>query len=586
MKMNINRKRYFWIILLAGLTSFVSCADMLETGTNAYLDTDDNRIDSANDSLYSVVGILKQLQPIGERYVLLGELRGELTDVTANADMDMQAIAGFQAIADNPYLSTREYYSVINHCNYFLQNVDTSIISAGRKVMLGEYVVVKAIRAWTYLQLGLNYGKAVWLTKPLLTIDDMNKDHEELTLEALLTRLVEDIVPYMSVEDYPAYGNISGVPASFLFIPIRVLLADLFLWQGACTGDPVAYTAAAALYYNWFTLSGKTFRPAWFRANYTSADFLNWSSNWNNVYNSISSNEHISIIRYNPSFAENPQVAQTTLWCIPTNTSETYMIKPSQAAMNLWKEETYAYYRELQKDILYTKGDLRGHTTGGIVSSYGYINTNEADSVPYITKYSVASTLGGSFSMYPDVTIYREGLLYLRYAEALNALGKPSLAFAVLKYGLKREVLTDTTKIARDEITPLPFYCDFMDESFSSSPSNLGLHARGSGNVERDTIYYAFTPQALAENYAYYGMPEKLETKADSIAFVNVMICKEAGLETAYEGNRFHDLMRLSRFYERLTGKSDFLSKWVGRRDPALESQLTNPANWYLPVKP
>ena len=581
-----NIKTSFAAILIAGLACFVSCSDMLETGTNAYLDSDDNRLDSANDSLYSVVGILKQLQRLGERYVLLGELRGDLTDVTENADMDMQAIAGFTATADNPYLSTREYYAVINNCNYFLQHVDTSIVSAGRKVMLGEYVVVKAIRAWTYLQLGLNCGKAVWLTEPVLNIDDMNREYEELTLEALLSRLIDDIVPYINFEDYPGYGSISGVPASYLFIPVRVLLADLFLWQGACTGNTASYTAAASLYYAWFNSQGRSFRPVYYSNCYTSADFLNWDSNWSAVYKGVSSDEHISIIRYNPSFTEELEFPQIALWCLPANSPETYNIKPSQAAINLWKDETYAYYRETQKDILYAKGDLRGHLdrdNNFMAGSYSYTGTNETDSVPYITKYGVYGGSSG-VSFYPDVSIYRNGLLYLRYAEALNALSKPSLAFAVLKYGLKREVLTDTAKVARDEIDPLPPYCDFMDESFSASPSNRGLHARGSGDVERDTIYYAFSAQALAENRAYYGMPEKLETKADSIAFVNVMICKEAGLETAFEGNRFHDLMRLSKQYERLTGKSDFLSKWVGRRNPALESKLIDPDAWFLPA--
>jgi hypothetical protein len=581
-------KRSFWIVLIAGLGCLASCADILETNTNAYLNTDDNLLDSANDSVYSIVGILKQLQPIGERYMLLGELRGELTEATANANMDVQAIAGFTATADNPYLSTREYYSVINHCNYFLQKVDTSIVSAGRKVMLSEYVVAKAIRAWTYLQLGLNYGKAVWLTDPILNIDDMNRDYEELTLEPLLSRLIEDMQPYTSFEDYPIYGSISGMPARLLFIPVQVLMADLYLWQGAFTGNADSYIRAASLHYDWFTSQGRTFRPAFYSNEYMSADFSSLSVSWMNVYGSYSTDENISVIRYNNNLTENPQLPKTTLWCLPSNvlTEELYQIRPSQAAINLWGNETYAYYRSTQNDILYNKGDLRGLNTSWNVpfGSYGTIKLNEADSVPYIAKYGYYVGTN-NLTMASHVSIYRSGLLYLRYAEALNALGKPSLAFAVLKHGMKQEVLTDITKVARDEIDPLPPYCNFMDETFSTLTYNVGLHARGSGNVERDTIYYAFTQQTLAENHDYYGIPEKLENKQDSIAFVHVMICKEYGLETAFEGNRFHDLMRLSKQYERLTGKPDFLSKWVGRRDPALESKLINPDNWFLPVK-
>jgi hypothetical protein len=589
-------KKYLWVILV--LCGFASCADMLETNTNAYLKTEDNRLDSANDSLYSVVGILKQLLPVGNSYVLLGELRGDLTDVTENADMDMRDIADFTATTDNRYLSTKEYYAVINHCNYFLQHADTTIISAGRKVMLNEYVAVKAIRAWTYLQLGLNYGKAVWLTEPLLSVDDMNKDYEEIPLESLIERLIQDLIPFVNHLDYPSYGTIGSIPFTSLLIPVRVLMADLCLWYGAYTGNRQAYADAATLYYYWFTTEGRSFMPVnWYNV-YTSVDFLSTNTMWQNVYNGYASSEHITMI-VNPSDRNTISLPQTSRWCLPTNSRmDTYMIKPSQVAIDFWGNEIYSLSREAQKDVLYTKGDLRGNPNESFVGgSYAYVNTNLADSVPYITKYGYYSY--GSASPISSIFVYRSGLLYLRYAEALNALGKPSLAFALLKYGLRKDVLQNAARVALDEVDPLPVYCDFMDDRFSTT-ANRGFHARGSGSrlttqgvdlqvspsVEYDTIYYAFTPDALLENSAYYGIPQQLANKQDSIEFVNVMICKELALETAFEGNRFHDLMRLSKQYEQRTGKRDFLARWVGRRNPALEAKLTDPSQWFLPSKP
>jgi hypothetical protein len=565
---------------------------MLDTKTNSYLNTDDNRLQSPNDSLYSLIGIAKQLQQLGERYVLLGELRGELMSVTNRADIDLQAIADFTATTGNRYVSTREYYAVINNCNYFLQHVDTSIVAGGKRIMLGEYALVKTIRAWTYLQLGLNYGKATWLVNPILDIDEMNQQYEELNLEALVPRLIADILPYLYLQDYPSYGG--DIERSF--IPVPILLADLYLWQGAYTGNQADYEAAAWIYYRWFTTwrgvafgtLGSVFSPGWHINLYIDSEFRNGLFGWSNAYEG---SETVSGIRYNTNISENPNLPPLLVLCSPGNAAESYWIKPSQAAMDLWENEMYAFYRSTQKDVVYTKGDLRGHPAiSGYTSplgSYGYTNTNEADSVPFIAKlgYLVNSSMGTSVFLNSFVTLYREGQFYLRYAEALNALGKPSLAFAVLKHGMKAEILTDPTKVAPDEVDPLPGYCDFMDDIFSQYASNFGIHGRGSGNCDYDTIYYAFTPETLLENRAYYGIPAKLDTKADSIAFVNVMICKELGMETAFEGNRFHDLMRLSKQYERWTGKSDFLSKWVGRRNPAAESKLADPANWYLPTK-
>jgi hypothetical protein len=84
----------------------------------------------------------------------------------------------------------------------------------------------------------------------------------------------------------------------------------------------------------------------------------------------------------------------------------------------------------------------------------------------------------------------------------------------------------------------------------------------------------------LQNNLDYYGFPAQLATKQDSIRFVDAMICKELGLETAFEGNRFHDLMRFSI----RKNDNDFLAKWVGRKNSALTVRLTDRNNWFLPV--
>jgi hypothetical protein len=293
-----------------------------------------------------------------------------------------------------------------------------------------------------------------------------------------------------------------------------------------------------------------------------------------------------SLIHYNTSFTETMSFPPLMLLTTPYTASpnDTYKVKPSQAAMNLWGSEIYAY--DMKDDngksngLTYTLGDLRGILPGNTgLSGYYYGKTAESDSVPVIAKF----TGTGAYR----VALYRAGTMYLRYAEALNGAGYPSLAFAVLKYGLGPDVLSDTTKVAVSESRPLPSFCNFMDDKYNTANNsyNRGVHGRGSGDASLDTLYYAFRQETLELNKKYYGFPETLDTQQDSIIFVNAMICKELALETAFEGNRFQDLMRLSRFYENLTGKNDFLAKWVARRKPEAESVLTNPDQWYLPSK-
>lgn len=576
-------------IIICGLCSLTSCQDMLDIDSSNYIDTDDKHFDSANDTLYSVAGILKQVQQLGERYVILGELRGELMDVTENADMNLQEIANFTTTVNNPYVSTREYYAVINNCNFFLQRVDTTIVSGGKKVMKGEYAVVKAIRAWTYMQLVLNYGKAVYFTDPILSIDDMNRDHPELSAEEVIAALFLDISDYLDDSIYPTYGGDFPYDA---FISGPMVAADLNLWMGTFTGNTAYYENAATIFY--WMINDRGYRGAWNYINrYAGRNFEELVTNTSWAPSIFQENqERISTISYSLDGAETtvlPALIRLTFPDVPgsSDIELDYAVKPAQAAMDLWANETYIHYVETSKEFFYTKGDLRGIAGQSIYipnGSYYYYDAQEKTK-PCIAKYGyfISTGSGGySSSFRPQVTLYRAGTLYLRYAEALNAIGKPSLAFAVLKHGLRNEVLSDPKIINPAEITPLPEYCDFTNSRYSDNGIQWqrGIHDRGSGYSSPDTLYYAFTKETLQENLGYYGFPAELTSKQDSILFVDAMICKELGLETAFEGNRFHDLMRFSI----RRNDDNFLAKWVGRRNPALTGTLANRDNWFLPV--
>ena len=94
-------------------------------------------------------------------------------------------------------------------------------------------------------------------------------------------------------------------------------------------------------------------------------------------------------------------------------------------------------------------------------------------------------------------------MVYLRYAEAVNALGKPNLAMAVLKHGLsntnianksivpnhEKEVVytTDENGIIQENIY-LPSY---MQLSLSSIYDDIvsGVRMRGCGDTDKDTTY-------------------------------------------------------------------------------------------------
>ena len=62
--------------------TLTSCSDILETESNLVEFEKDNTLNHPTDSVYSVLGIVNKMQLIADRVVLLGEMRGDLAEVT------------------------------------------------------------------------------------------------------------------------------------------------------------------------------------------------------------------------------------------------------------------------------------------------------------------------------------------------------------------------------------------------------------------------------------------------------------------------------------------------------------------------
>jgi hypothetical protein len=160
--------------------------------------------------------------------------------------------------------------------------------------------------------------------------------------------------------------------------------------------------------------------------------------------------------------------------------------------------------------------------------------------------------------------MYRSSMLYLHFAEAVNQLGFPATAFAVLKYGLNATTISNTYIIPASERNNYPSYINYFASGIFSD--NYGTRHGGLGDCEHDSIFFV--------------IPD-LMTLQDSIDFVDNEICKELALETAFEGNRFSDLMRFA------IRRNDpaYLANRVGAKNPKVKDKLMDKNNWFLPWK-
>ncbi|MEI7502421.1 MAG: RagB/SusD family nutrient uptake outer membrane protein [Paludibacter sp.] len=536
------------MFVIIASASLVSCQDVLNVDTDRITWEKDYQMHSLNDTIYTMVGIYSQLQKLADNYVLLGELRGDLLDVTENSNQNLRDINNFEISKTNPYANIKDYYAVINNCNYLIQYIDTARILKGEKVMYRYYAAAKGIRAWTYMQIVLNFGTAKYYEKPLLTLADAQIDYPEYNMEQLAAVLIPDLEPWKGIKA----PNFVGSQLTF---PIHFLLGDLYLWTNR-------YKEAATEYH---TMMFKEYNNSYADMLINKSNTTSWVLN-NNIISSTVDKENW---RY--TYMLGGGEAITTILAPTTygqkfdldSLNMRYELTPSAISLNNW--DTQKYFNTITNSSV---GDMRKLFSvinkNTIVSSKPnnlLVTTNPVNTAVQniVYKYLWNSTAENVQS----VMIYRASLLYLRYAEAVNRMGKPNLAFAVLKNGLRSTTMANPKIIPENEKSAEE-YMNFNSFKFDN---NVGIRSRGLGpNTEKDTTYVLPLKPLLI----------------DSVEYVEDLIQQELALETAYEGNRFHDLIRLAI----RRGDNSYLAKKIAAKhvgdEARIEGILSKPINWYI----
>ena len=92
---------------------FISCSDMMDIDSDRVAYDEDHRLDNTNDSIYSAMGVLAQLQQVADRTVLMGELRADLMSVDDQyASTALQELESLSYTDDNPYAVDQDFYAI------------------------------------------------------------------------------------------------------------------------------------------------------------------------------------------------------------------------------------------------------------------------------------------------------------------------------------------------------------------------------------------------------------------------------------------------------------------------------------------
>lgn len=472
-----------------------SCEDMLTPDMTNHVEGDA----AITDTVYYFHGILKSVQNLAERTVILGEARGDLTTTAAYVSDSIYDIATFAKAANgsNGLLDRSAYYKVINECNHYIAFADSMATNNSQYYLRRELAQVQMIRAWTYMQLVINYGSVPFITAP---VDNANTGWEysapKATRENLIDLLGDDLKIAKAWSDeyglpnYRSYNTYSGtnIPSQLCMFPAELVLGDLYLLRGASQAD---YAQAAQYYFDYISdnelmcTDARTATHA--RMNYGTPNesYGPSSSGWGSVFQSYSLGGSNGLVTVIPSCAvstmgtvltdvqqvygfeltssqnasteegaEGEEDVTTITGSIVPDPSEQYQqIAPSSAYLQLNAAQNYAGTRmygsvagEDELEYYEGAGDARLYFSApkvrvtesgtGLTKTPRYIHK-----FCYGGSYNSMDGVFSGFNFHYAIPIYRAELVYLRYAEALNRAGFPQHAFALLTHGLNPETV-------------------------------------------------------------------------------------------------------------------------------------------------
>ena len=591
------------LLAVFSLGLMTSCEDMFDIQSNRVVY--DHDINSTADSVYSTLGVLQGMRKIADRYVILGEVRGDMAMINElSAKTSIRNLANFNFDDDNEYLNVRDYYAVINNCNYALAKMDTTLAINNQRVMMDEYVALQGIRAWTYLQLAINYGDVYFYIDPVISESDVErvKSEGKKDIKVIAEGLAPQLIPYLDY-DLPSWSWASNV-----YPVLRLVLADLYLWSGDYE-NATKYLEEYFMKNKKFSYSKGDDNGTEVQPGYVSLGgaLMSWNGEENSGTSKASVDPVASAELYTSRSVNNrgyENLAYITMEASGETGIASELLDLFLSGDNTHALYPSAYWKSLTASQKIFKLEKKNDKKTLKISDNVYDMRKE----PYFSTLNISSEDGNeegeSFDVYikhigTQINIYRRSIACLRWAEAMNALARQRYEVAAdsAQKAEARQLAVNSFYLLKD--ASKVFFPDSSDVQKKFARMNeevqadyVGIHARGAGDVAYDTLYYVLKPKVIGEKL--YGDSVAL-TFNDTIEYIDNLIIDELALESTLEGNRFGDLVRFAK-RRQVWGDGDyrdFLALRVASRSGeinmetlSLYSKLSSSEEfWYLPFK-